>query len=219
MSDSYTRHPPHSAVTAMDDEEDEYTTRLPTSARIYGGVPPPPRNSNRLPVPVRGGAIQRRQAYEGQPAGYLYSRPRLRIQLHPLTSLGIVLLFFVAGWWLLIQIGTWWQVTQDDWHYGRPRTFQTDAVVGHHDSIANPSHFIAINLNRHILIYEIPGGDASKTVVYRGPTLIGQEEELVPVTLKFQDMNGDGKPDMILVIGESTIVYLNTGSSFKVQNL
>jgi len=218
MSDSYTRHPPHSAVTATDNE-DEYTIRLPTSARIYGGVPPPPRNSNRLPVPVRTGAIQRRLAYEEQPAGHLYTRPRSRIQLHPLTFLGIVLLFFVAGWWILFQIGMWWQVTQDDWHYGRPRTFQTDAVVGHHDSIANPSHFIAINLNRHILIYEIPGGDASKTVVYRGPILIGQEQDLVPVTLKFNDVNGDGKPDMILVIGESTIIYLNTGTSFKAQSL
>ncbi len=120
---------------------------------------------------------------------------------------------------MLIQVGTWWQVTQDDMYFGRPRTFQIDAVVGHHDSAANPSHFIAINLKGHILIFEIPGGDAAKTEVYVGPTLIGPGLDLVPITLKFQDVNEDGKPDMILVIGESTIVYLNTGSSFKVQNV
>src|SRR2546425_1583080 len=44
------------------------------------------------------------------------------------------------------------------WHYGRPRTFQTDAVVGHNDSAASPSHFIAINLNRHVEVIECPGG-------------------------------------------------------------
>ena len=201
----------------MEDEEEEYTTRLPTSARRYGGVPPPSRTSTRVPVPRRASAIQR--SYVVQTEGLSYPQPRFRIPLHPLTLLGVVLLFFVGGWWLLIQVGTWWQVTQDDWHYGRPRTFQIDAVVGHHDSAANPSHFIAINLKGHILIFEIPVGDAAKTEVYVGPTLIGQGQDPVPVTLKFQDVNGDGKPDMILVIGESTIVYLNTGSSFKLQNV
>lgn len=215
MTDHLTRH--STRETVRDDDEAEYTTRLPTSARRYGGVPPPPTTSTRLPVPRRASAIQK--AYVVQTERPSYPQRRFRIQLHPLTFLGIFLLFFVGGWWMLIQVGTWWQVTQDDWHYGRPRTFQIDAVVGHHDSVANPSHFIAINLNGHILIFEIPGGDAAKTEVYVGPTLIGQGQDLVPVTLKFQDVNGDGKPDMILVIGESTIVYLNTGSSFKVQNV
>jgi len=215
MTDHLTQH--STRETVRDDDEAEYTTRLPTSARRYGGVPPPPTTSTRLPVPRRASAIQK--AYVVQAESPSYPQRPFRIQLHPLTFLGIFLLFFVGGWWMLIQVGTWWQVTQDDWHYGRPRTFQIDAVVGHHDSTAHPSHFIAINLNGHILIFEIPGGDAAKTEVYVGPTLIGQGQDLVPVTLKFQDVNGDGKPDMILVIGESTIVYLNTGSSFKVQNV
>ena len=215
MTERLTQH--STSESSMDDDEVEYITRLPSSARRYRGIPPPSTTSSRLPVPRRASAIQRASVVQTE--GLSSPQRRFRIQLHPLIHLGIILLFFIGGWWILIQIGTWWQVTQDDWHYGRPRTFQTDAVVGHHDSAVNPSHFIALNLNSHILIFEIPGGDASKTEVYVGPTLLGQGQDLVSVTSKFQDVNGDGKPDMILVIGESTIVYLNTGSSFTVHNV
>src|SRR5437660_505351 len=38
----------------------------------------------------------------------------------------------------------WAQTTLDDWQYGRPRTFQTDAFVGQ-EQAGQPSHFVAIN--------------------------------------------------------------------------
>ena len=118
--------------------------------------------------------------------------------------------------WVLGNLAVnWWNVTQDDWHYGRPRTFQIDAVVGHNDSPANPSHFIALNLNRHILIIEFPGGDATKAKDYLGPTLFGDGQNLTPVTLSFKDVNGDGKPDMLIHIQDQTIVFLNDGSQFR----
>ena len=118
--------------------------------------------------------------------------------------------------WVLGNLAVnWWNVTQDDWHYGRPRTFQIDAVVGHNDSPANPSHFIALNLNRHTLIIEFPGCDATKAKDYLGPTLFGDGQNLTPVTLSFKDVNGDGKPDMLIHIQDQTIVFLNDGSQFR----
>lgn len=118
--------------------------------------------------------------------------------------------------WVLVNLAVnWWNVTQDDWHYGRPRTFQIDAAVGHNDSPANPSHFIALNLNRHILIIEFPGGDATKAKDYLGPTLFGDGQDLTPVTLSFKDVNGDGKPDMLIHIQDQTIVFLNDGGQFR----
>ena len=55
-----------------------------------------------------------------------------------------------------------------------------DAVVGHNDSPANPSHFIALNLNRHIVIIELPGADPSKAKIYTGPILLGDGQDLTP---------------------------------------
>jgi hypothetical protein len=120
----------------------------------------------------------------------------------------------IFGWIALSAVGSWWQTTLDDWHYGRPRTYQTDAVVGHHDSAQNPSHFIAMNLNRHIIVIEIPGGDVSKSVVYSGPTVLGSGQDLTPVTLSFQDVNHDGKPDMIVNVQGSQFIFLNINGTF-----
>ena len=91
-------------------------------------------------------------------------RPRRRV--HWLVFVGLFMLTMLIGWVGLTMLANWWQVTQDDWHYGRPRTYQTDMVVGHNDSAGSPSHFIAINYNRHIEIIEFPGGDISHAKLY-----------------------------------------------------
>jgi len=127
------------------------------------------------------------------------------------------MLVMIALWVLGNLAANWWNMTQDDWHYGRPRTFQIDAVVGHNDSSTNPSHFIAVNFNRHITIMEFPGGDATKAKDYLGPTLFGDGQNLTPVTLSFKDVNGDGKLDMIVHIQDQTFVFLNDGTQFRPQ--
>lgn len=139
---------------------------------------------------------------------------RQRFRFHWLFFVGIGLSIMIAGWLAFSALSSWWTVQQDDWHYGRPRTYQCDAVVGHGDSPRNPSHFIALNLSRHMVVIEIPGGDPAHSLVYLGPTLLGDGQDLTPVTLSFQDMNGDGKPDMIIHIGDQEIVFLNNGTKF-----
>lgn len=136
-------------------------------------------------------------------------------RLHWLVFVGGAMLIMVLGWVVLSMFANWWQVTQDDWHYGRPRTYQVDAVVGHNDSPSNPSHFIALNLNSHIEVIEFPGGDATKAKVYIGPTLIGPGQNLAPATLTFRDVNGDGKVDMIVNVGGSHFVFINDNGSFR----
>jgi len=140
---------------------------------------------------------------------------RQRSHFHWLVFVGLAMIIMIVGWFTFSALGNWWQVTQDDWHYGRPRTFQTEAIVGHNDSPSNPSHFIAENLHRRVLIIELPGGDSSKAKIYSGPILIGQGQDLAPVTLSFQDVNADGVVDMVVNVQDAHFVYINDNGTFR----
>ena len=127
--------------------------------------------------------------------------------------LGMVVMALLAV--ALSSLTSWWRIHQDDAQYGRPRTFQLDAVVGHNDSAAIPTHFIFINLNRHIDIIELPGGDTAHARIYPGPVLFGDGQDLTPVTAEIRDVNGDGKPDIIVHIQDQQLVFINDGTQFR----
>jgi hypothetical protein len=137
---------------------------------------------------------------------------RLPLSL-PAIIIGMVVMAVLAM--SLTSLASWWKVHQDDMQYGRPRTFQLDAVVGHNDSPANPTHFILINLNRHIQIIELPGGDSSHARIYSGPVLFGNGQDLTPITGEVRDVNGDGKPDLIVHIQDQQLVFINDGTQFR----
>jgi len=175
-------------------EEDEVyraATRLPTSSRRYT-----------IKIPA---TKQTRIIRES------HSR---RTRFHRLVFVGLAMFAMILGWLAFSALSSWWTVQLDDWHYGRPRTYQTDAVVGHEDSASNPSHFIAINLNRKVIVLEVPGGDTAHSQIYLGPTLFGAGQELTPITLSFEDRNGDGKPDLNIHIGDHILVFVNIGQKF-----
>ena len=158
------------------------------------GVPQTPR--------IRTGKIER-------------EAPVVRGHVHPLLYLGIGMLGMLVLWMLLSAAFGWFNTTLDDFRYGRPRTFQTDAWVGHNEQNGAKSHFIALNLNGHIEIIEFPGGDATHAHVYIGPQLYGSSNDLVPVTLRFADLNEDQKPDMIVTFQGSRTVFINDQGTFR----
>src|SRR5581483_3931739 len=86
-----------------------------------------------------------------------------------LTTMGIGMLVMLAVWLLLMSVSSWWQGAQDDWQYGRPRTSQYDVNVGH----GGVSHFIAVNLQGHILVTEFQISNPTNSKLYVGPTLLG----------------------------------------------
>ena len=124
----------------------------------------------------------------------------------------ILFLIGLVGLTVLVQWGTLWL---DDLRYGRPRTMQVSAFVGHQEQPGNPSHFVALNLNRQVVVLELRGGDSTKTQVLQGPTLFGVNEELTPVTLRVVRVNQDDKPDLVLSIKREEIIYINTGDTFR----
>ncbi len=142
-------------------------------------------------------------------------RGHTRVHFHPLVYLGAGMIVMGILWIGLTYAITFVQTTANDWHYSRPRTFQTDAVVGHGDSPSNPSHFIALNLNRHVLVIEVPGGDPTRARIYPITTLFGDGQELTPVTLSFKDVNGKGLLDMEVHIQDQTLVMINEGGGFR----
>jgi hypothetical protein len=123
----------------------------------------------------------------------------------------------IVGWIALSALSVWWHHFQDDLHYGHPRTFQIDYVVGHDDSSTSPSHFIAINLHGQIEVIEQEGGNPAKSQVFRVMTL-SQNQEDDPVTLTFIDVNHNGKPNMLVSFASFTIIFVNTGTTFQARN-
>lgn len=170
----------------------------------------PRRQTRNIPAPVRKTAPQ---------------TPALQVKknVHWLLPVGLgmlaMLVLWVTGSWLL----AWGVQRYDDVRYGYPRTYQTDAVVGHGDSAAHPSHFMAMNLNRQAIVIEFMGGDPQKAKVYVAPVYIaGSGGDLAPVTVEFRDVTGDGKPDMIIHIHlpnqDQVSVFINTGKDFRPAN-
>ena len=143
------------------------------------------------------------------------SKRRFWYGAHPLLYLGVGMIAMLALWTLLTSAISWWNTTWDDLHYGRPRTFQVDAFIGHNEAAGTPSHLIAINLNGRIEIIEFPGGDGSKARIYLGPQLYGTGDDLIPITLSFADVNGDHLSDMIIHFQSSRIVFINDQGGFR----
>ncbi len=163
------------------------------------------------------------------PAGrsYTVQQGNRRIVVHPepppkqhthwLVYVGIGMIAMLALWVGLQMLGTWWSEHQLDATYGFPRTYQVDAVVGHDDSTDHPSHFIFINLKGRVVFVELPGGNVVHARIYNGPAIIGDSAAQIPVTAEFQDVNGDGKIDLIVHVGNQQFTYINDGTQFKPQ--
>ncbi|TMC22907.1 MAG: hypothetical protein E6J34_04575 [Chloroflexi bacterium] len=143
------------------------------------------------------------------------SREMRSLQVHPLLYLSLGMFAMLLLWMGLSTALGWFHIVMDDIHYGRPRTYQVDAWVGHNEQSGNKSHFVAINLSGHIEIIEIPGGDATHARIYIGPQLYGPDSDLVPATLSFLDVNGDHLPDMVISFQESRTVFLNDQGGFR----
>lgn len=175
-----------------EEEQEERATRLPTSARRYT------THEGRQLVPMQ------------QP-----ERPAKR-QKHPLMYMGVGMLTALTAATLIFGPGgKWWTDWRNYTDYGNPRTFQTDAIVGQEDGPGHESHFLALNLHGQIVVIEFPGGDPSKGRDFLITTLYGPDAAGVPVTLTFADMNGDGKPDMLIHFEGQQVVYLNDHGTFR----
>jgi hypothetical protein len=186
-------HAPTTTTSVEVDEEREevYARPLsPTSARRYDLIP------------VR---RQERRTEASSPQGK-----------HPLFYIGIcmiIVMLFLTGFVLIPPALQKWS---DDRTYGYPRTFQTDADVGH----GGVEHFVVLNNHGTVEVLEIPSDPSTTNQprLYIIVRLSSQGADLVPATLSFPDINGDGKPDMQVTVldGSNPPIWIlfNNGTTF-----
>jgi hypothetical protein len=240
METTKARKPTRPAAYDVEDDDEFYVTRMPSSARRYRPTPPvqsqtATQQASKEPTTkepytkepnTQGVLIQRRRSSLSPKntngiasnaitlSGKQVQRSTRRF---PLVAILVGVVLTIVLFMSISALASWWHGYQEDILYGRPRTFQLDAVVGHSDSVTHKTHFIFLNLNRHVEIIEIPGGDATHTRIFIGPVLFGDGQDLTPVTGEIRDVNGDGKPDLIVHIQDEQIVYLNNGTTFVPQ--
>lgn len=154
-------------------------------------------------------------ASRSQPSPFSFAAYTSKLQAHPLLYLALGMVCMLLLWILISAVLTWCTTTLDDLHYGRPRTYQTDAWVGHNEQTGTPSHFIVVNLNRHIEIIEIAGDDPAHTHIYSGPQLYGPHDDLTPVTISFVDVTGNHTPDMVVTFQGTHLVWINDQGQFR----
>ncbi len=167
------------------------------------------------PIQARNG---RNKVYESGPLP-LPAQKEEQKKVHWLLYVGVGMIAALALWVTASTLLAWGTEKYNDIIYGNPRIYQTDYVVGHnHDSLAHPSHFIALNLHGQVIIVELPAGDPTKSIDYIGPALIAVGDEKIPITLSFSDVNNDNKVDMIVHIQDKEVHFCNNGSKFTACN-
>jgi len=147
-----------------------------------------------------------------KPPKQVQTEPVIKRRHHWLFWIGCIFCIMLVGWTLLSLLSGFIQQKRDDLLYGNPRIFQIDANVGHYGRV---SHFVAVNLDGYIEIFETQRGHPEAAKIYTPTALLISPAD--PVTLSFQDVNGDGKPDMIITAPSFQAVLFNTSTSFQSQ--
>lgn len=127
--------------------------------------------------------------------------------------------FILAALAIYVLVGTvhdWTRVRLDDLRYGMPRTTHLEGFVGHGgEAPGQPTRFIGLNIDRQVVVLEIPGGDTTQVRSLAGPYLFGANEHLTPVLLSLRDVDRDSYDDLIVNVRDEQIIYLNREGSFR----
>src|SRR6266567_5134592 len=172
-------------VDDLQEDDIYYPQRQPSSAKRY---------QQYLPAPLPPAPLPEKRRF------------------HWLFWLGMVFCIMLVGWILLTVLSGFIQQKRDDLTYENPRIFQIDANVGHYGRM---SHFVALNLDGYLEIFETQRGHPEVAKIYTPTSLLVNPSD--PVTLSFQDVNGDGKPDMVITSPSFQAVMFNNGTTFQAQ--
>lgn len=201
----------NSSLGMLDDFEEEQQTA--SVARPVRAVPSLNQTGNLKTMPALA-PVPRQQQGTGL-AGRLNTASDALGQAKPLMFIAAGAAVLLVAYLLVSTAASFISTKLDDMSYTTTRTTNLDAYVGHNETPGNPTHFTAQNIRGQIAVIEYPGGDPSKAMVITGPYLFGQGEEKVPVQLNVADINGDGKPDLLISAKGAETAYINDGNTFR----
>src|SRR5205085_7084795 len=134
--------------------------------------------------------------YRKAPLSYDYDEVddhKQKSRNHWVFYAGIIFTIMLVGWLLFTALAGFIQTKMNDITYGTPRTYQVDQDVGHYGRL---SHFICLNLNGYVEVIETQKGHPEASKIYPIVSL-PEDQASVPITITFQDINGDGKLDAL----------------------
>lgn len=144
------------------------------------------------------------------PSGAVRMRARRqRLGTRLLTSAALAALAVLVLYQLISSVAFWAQVKFDDLRYGYPRSYQVDGYIGYGESNGLPTHFMALNLHRQVVVLVVPGDNPTHVTTLKGPYLYGSDQEYAPVTLRLVDVTADGYPDLVLSVNHQRMVWVD----------
>ncbi len=164
-------------------------------------------------------AMLRREMPSGLVRMDAVPRRRQGFLTHPFATAALGVAAVIVAYQLLSGALFWVQLRLDDLRYGYPRSTQMDAYVGFGESSGLPTHFIALNLHRQIVVMYLSGDEPTRPHVLKGPYLYGPDQEYAPVTLRVVDVTGDGYPDLVVTVDHQRVVYVDVPSRAEFRPL
>jgi hypothetical protein len=135
---------------------------------------------------------------------------REKVRISPFALQALVSILAVMALVILSNAAfSWTQRTINDVRYGTPRTVTMQAqLFGHADT-----GVVATNMAGQVVILVYPDNDIGRQVVLLGPYLFGADGALEVPHISVADINGDQQPDLVLMIKNEQVVYLNRGDT------
>ncbi len=198
-------------VEQTDDAVYQAAPHFPKSARRYTLSQTP----TRAVTPIRKPAITTRVQLE--PSSFVTTFQRFLIACLCVIITAILIAFLAVAY--ILPAFQRWQETNT---YGYPRITRAEANVGHGTKAHPKSRFIGINNSGILEVIEVSEDEptAQNTHIYVVARLAssGIDPTTMPISsITFPDINGDGKPDMMVVANDNVYEFLNDGTTFKLK--